>query len=137
MAVTANSIITPQTPKSAQAATSAAQATFPPTTTPSNTVLLLTAGANGARVTRIRATPQTTITANHCQLYRSPDGGTTKYFVHGALMSAATVNSTTQATPTDFGYSDANPLILGATEKLYVASGLSTACVFDADYQDY
>ena len=137
MATTPNSIITPQTPKSAQANTAAAQATFPPTTAPSNTVLLVTAGANGARVTRIRATPQTTITAAHVQLYRSQDAGTTKYFVQGVTMAAATVNTTTAAIPVDFGYSDDNPLIMLAAERLYVANSLATSTNYDADWSDY
>ena len=51
MPVTANSIITPQTPQTSNAACSAANTTY--TTSPTNTVLLITAGANGARVTRV------------------------------------------------------------------------------------
>jgi hypothetical protein len=132
-----NSIVTPQTPRSASVLTNAAQGTFPPTTAPSNTFLLLTAGTGGGRLTRLRATPQTTIAAAVHQLFRSRDSGTTKFFVQGVTQGAVTVNSTTAAIPVDFGYSEDNPLVLGPNEQLYVACSVSTACVFDADYSDY
>ena len=61
MAVTANSIITPQAPQSSNAACSAANTNY--TTNPPNTVLLATAGPNGARVTRISAVPLETLTS--------------------------------------------------------------------------
>lgn len=137
MAVTPNSVITPQTPRSAVVNTAAAQNTFPPTTAPSNTVLLVTAGPNGSRVTRVRSTPQTTITACHSQLFRSNDAGVTKFYVHGVLIPATTVDTTHQATPTDFGYSDDNPLNLGANERLYIAASLSTSINHDCDLADY
>lgn len=137
MSVTPNSIVTPQTPKTNQANTAAAQTTFPPTTSPSNTVLLVTAGAAGSRLTRLTATPQATITANHVQLYRSPDSGTTKYFVKGVLMAAATVDTTHQADATDFGFSDDNPMFLAANERLYMASSLSTSVNYSAEWADF
>lgn len=137
MTTTPNSIVTPQTPKSKQANTAAAQTTFPPTTSPSNTVKIATAGASGARLTRLTATPQTTITAAHIQLFRSPDGGTTKYFVMGKLMAAATVDTTHQADATDFGFSDDNPMILGANEELYMACSLATSVNYSAEWADF
>lgn len=132
-----NSIVTPQTPRSASVLANAAQATFPPTTAPSNTFLLLTAGNGGARLTRLRATPQTTIAAAVHQLFRSRDNGTTRFFVQGVSQGAVTVNSTTAAIPVDFGYSEDNPLVLAPGEQLYVACSVSTAVVFDADYSEY
>ena len=58
MAVTAGSIITPQTPKSAFAEVTTASTDFD--TSPTTTVLLVTAGANGARLTRLQAIPART-----------------------------------------------------------------------------
>jgi len=136
MAGTANSIITPQTPKSAVVNTATAQATFPPTTTPSNTVLLLTAGANGGRLTRLQACPQETATANNVQLYRSSNAGTTKFYANGVTLTA-TVSATAAGTPADFGYSDDNPLILAANEALYVAVGIAKSVNFIAEWADY
>lgn len=136
MAVTANSIITPQTPKSAVVNAATAQATFPPTTTPSNTVLLLTAGANGGRLTRLQACPQETTTANNLQLYRSLNAGTAKFYANGVTLTA-TVSATAAGTPADFGYSDDNPLILSAAEQLYVAVGVAKSVNFIAEWADY
>ena len=123
MAVTANSIITPQAPKSNAVNVATAQSTFPPTTNPSNTGLLITAGANGARVTRITATPQETVTANNLQLFRDiGTAGASKYLVASQTGGSDTVSATDGPTTIDFGYSDDNPLILQANERVYVAT---------------
>lgn len=135
MATTPNSIITPQTPKSSNAACTTANTTY--TTSPTNTVALVTAGANGARVTRIGATPLATVTATQLQLFRSRDAGTTKYFFDSALMAAYTMAQTTEASTTDFGYSDSNPLILAANEVIYAAIGVTGSVTFNAEYSDY
>lgn len=136
MTVTANSIVTPQAPKSAVVNAATAQATFPPTTSPSNTVALLTAGVNGARLTRLVACPQETTTANHVQLYRSANAGTTKFYAAGATLTA-TVSATAAGAAADFGYSDDNPLILAASEALYVAVGVAKSVNFVAEWADY
>jgi hypothetical protein len=136
MAVSANSIITPQTPKSAAVGLTTANTTF--TTSPTNTQLLVTAGVNGARVTRIQAIPLEQInTANNIQLYRSYDSGTTKYLANSVLMATVTPGGAVANTPTDFGYSDDNPLILLANERLYVAEGQSEAVNVVAEWADY
>ena len=135
MAVTAGSIITPQQPKSAVAALTTANSTY--TTSPTNAVLLVTAGANGARLTRLGAIPCETVTANQIQMFRSSDGGTTKYLADSALMAAYTMAQTTEAPTTDFGYSDDNPLILGANERIYMAEGLTKAVNVIAEWADY
>lgn len=136
MPVTANSIITPQTPKSALANAATAQATFPPTTAPSNTVLLVTFGANGGRLTRLEGCPQETTTANNLQMYRSIDGGTTKYLAK-ELTLTSTVSATAAAANGDFGFSDDNPLIGQANERIYVAVGVAKSVNFVAEWADY
>jgi hypothetical protein len=136
MAVTANSIITPQTPKSAAVGLTTANTTF--TTSPTNTQLLVTAGANGARVTRLWAVPLEQInTANNIQLYRSYDSGTTKYLADSKLMATVTPGAAVANTPTDFGYSEDNPMILLANERLYVAEGQTEAVNVVAEWADY
>ncbi len=136
MAGTANSIITPQTPKSAVANVSAANSTY--TTSPNNTALLVTAGANGARLTRLHAIPVATVTtANQLQVFRSPDSGTTKRFADSAVMATYAMAQNTAAPKTDFGYSDDNPMILSAGEALYVAVGQAQSVDFVAEWADY
>jgi hypothetical protein len=136
MAVTPNSIVTPQTPKSAAVGLTTANTTF--TTSPTNTALLVTAGANGARVTRLWAVPLEQInTANNIQLYRSYDSGTTKYLADSKLMATITPGAAVANTPTDFGYSEDNPLIMVANERLYVAEGQTEAINVVAEYSDY
>lgn len=135
MAVTPNSIITPQTPRSNAVGLTTANINF---TSPANTQLLVTAGANGARVTRIWAVPLEQInTANNIQLYRSYDGGTTKYLYDSKLMGTVTPGAAVANTPTDFGYSDSNPLICLANERLYVAQGQVEAINVAAEWADY
>lgn len=136
MAVTPNSIITPQTPKSAAVGLTTANANF--TTSPTNTQLLVTAGPNGARVTRIWAVPLEPIgAANNIQLYRSYDGGTLKYLADSRLMATITPGAAVANAATDFGYSDVNPLILSANERLYVAEGQTEAVNVIAEWADY
>lgn len=137
MAVTANSIITPQTPKAACVTTTTSNTTY--TDGPTNTATLLTAGANGARVTRIRSIPRATVAATSLQLYMSTDGGTTKKLIDSKLMSAHTVATTTAISTTDWGYSDSNPLILPANAILYVAQAVTLADGIDtfAEWADY
>ena len=138
MALTANSIMTPQAPKSAYVIYATAQATYPPTTNPTNTSLLLTAGANGARLTRLKGVPQeTTGGAYVLQVFRSNDGGTTKYMAATAAGASDTVSSTDAPVEIDFGFSDDNPMILAANEKLYVAPSIAKTFCFVAEYADY
>lgn len=135
MAVTPNSIVTPQTPRSAACAVSTANTTF--STSPSNTVLLLTAGPNGARITKLQAVPLETVTANFLQIYRSQDGGSTKYLTAAATGSSDTVSGADGPTIIDFGISDEYPMMLGPGESLYVATGISKSHHFIAEYADY
>lgn len=137
MAVTANSIITPQTPKAAAVITTTANTTY--TSSPTNTQTLITAGTNGARVTRIRSIPRATVTATGMHLFLSTDGGTTKVLIDSVLVSAHTVAVTTAIPETDWGYSDDNPLILPASAILYVSQAVTLAdgIVTEAEWADY
>ena len=138
MPVTPNSIVTPQTPKSATVVASVANTDYDDI--PANAAgALITAGPNGARVTRIYAIPRATVTATQLQLYRSTDAGTTKRLFRCALMAAYTMAATTEAPITDFGYSDDSPLILGPNEVVYPAIGVALAAgaVFVAEWADY
>lgn len=137
MAVTANAIITPQTPQARAVVTTTANTTY--TSSPTNTGTLLTAGANGARVTRIRSIPRATVTATAMHLFLSTDGGTTKVLIDSVLMSAHTVAATTAIPETDWGYSDDNPLVLPASAILYVSQAVTLAdgIVTEAEWADY
>ena len=136
MAVTANSIITPQTPKSGMAACTTANTTY--TASPTNTQPLIAAGVNGARVTRIAAIPLETVADTQLQLFRDGDGtGTSKRFFNAAKMLAYTMATGTAPAVTDFGYSDDSPLILAAGEKVYAAIAISKNISFNAEWADY
>lgn len=135
MAVTANSIITPQAPKSN--VIPLVTANTPVASAPVTSVLLLTAGANGARLTRLQATPAETQTANHVQMYRAATMGGTKYLANGVVLPSTTVSVTSAATPADFGYSDDNPLILSGGETIYMANGLTKNVNVVAEWADY
>ena len=138
MAGTANSIITPQTPKSAHVSQAfTANTTY--TSTPTNTVLLVTAGANGGRLTKLRAIPAATVTVTQLQEFRSLDSGATKHFSSSALGASGgyTMAQTTAPPIADFGYSDDNPKILAAGEQLYVGTGVTGSWAFEAEWADY
>lgn len=137
MAVTPNSIVTPQTPKAATCVLTTASTDIDDA--PTTAVTLLTAGANGARVTSVTAMPRATVTATNICLYVSTDGGTTKRIVDSVLMSAHTVANTTAIPVTDFGYAEATPMILPANAVLYAttAVSLTEGIVVFAQYADY
>ncbi|MGA0604942.1 hypothetical protein ACO2Q0_02995 [Phenylobacterium sp. VNQ135] len=135
MPVTPNSIITPQTPRSAAAAVSTANTTFG--TTPTNTVLLVSAGASGGRLTKLQAIPLETVTANFLQAYRSTDSGTTKYLCAAATGGSDTVSGADGPAIVDFGFSDDNPMLLQANERIYVATGITKNYHFIAEWADY
>lgn len=123
MAVTANSIITPQTVVGGTAVCTTANTGYGDT--PTNSVLLIPAATNGQRITKITALARATVTATELQLFVSNDGGTTKRFLSSALMPAYTVAQTTRQAPADFGYSDLSPLELSSTESVYACIGVS------------
>lgn len=133
----ANSFISPQTPKASTGVATTANSTY--TDAPTNAVAIFTAGANGARVTRISALARATVSATELQLYRDGDGtGTAKKLFASKLMAAYTVAQTTGQPTVDFGYTDALPLILAPGEKLYAAIGVTnTGIIFNVEGFDY
>jgi len=136
MAVTPNSIVTPQTPIASTAVATTANTTY--TDTPTNSVQLLAAQTNGARIQKLTALARATVTATELQLYVSSDGGTTKKFIGSKLMPAYTVAGTTAQTLIDFGYTDALPFILSSTESVWVAIGVTnTGIVFRIEGYGY
>jgi len=132
---TANSIITPQTIKSASAVCTAAKTTFNDST---NAVKIVTAGANGSILYGLKALARATVTATKLQLYRSPDNGTTMQLINTATMAPYTMTNTDNQAPSDFGYTETVPLRLGSSDTLWVATAvaLSAGIVFDAQYED-
>jgi hypothetical protein len=108
--------------------------------TPSNTVLLLTAGSDGCIVTRVKAMPRATVTASSLHLYVSTDGGTTQRMLDSALMAAYTQAVTTQTPKTSFSdISETAPLRLPAGARIYAQSevALASGIVFTAEYTDF
>jgi len=127
-----------QTPKTATAVATGA-ATIADDN-PSNTVELLTAGADGCIVTSLTAIPRATVTASSLVLWVSKDSGTTKRLIDSELMSAHTVATTTAIPETTFTrISESSPLRLEAGDRLYVGSQVALAggIVFKAEYTDF
>lgn len=128
-----------QTPKTATAVATGAVATITGDT-PTNTVLLLTAGTDGCILTRLSAIPRATVTASSLVVFISKDTGTTKRLIDSELMAALTVSSTTAITETFFtNYNETTPLRLEAGDQLYVGSqvALASGIVFRAEFTNY
>lgn len=137
MAVTPNSLVTPQNVRRAAAVCTAAKTTYADAT---NAVKLADAGANGSLVKSVKALPRATVTATQLQLYASPDNGTTMHLIDSVLMAAYTMAQTTAVPVTDFALiSNDAPLRLGAGDSLWVAIGVALAggIVFRAGIEDY
>ena len=110
------------------------------TDTPANTVLLATAGADGAILTRLTAIPRATVTASSLVLFISKDNGTTQRLIDSELMSAYTMATTTVIPETLFStYSETSPLRLEAGDRLYVGSQVALAggIVFRAEFTNF
>ena len=128
-----------QTPQTATAVVTGAAGTITGDS-PTNTVELLTAGSDGAILTRLTAIPRATVTASSLCLWISKDGGTTKRLIDSELMAAFTVATTTAIAETAFTlYTETTPLRLAAGDKLYVGSqvALASGIVFKAEYTDF
>lgn len=127
-----------QTPKTATAVATGAATVG--TDSPSNTVLLMTAGTDGCIVTALAAMPRATVTASSLLLYISKDNGTTQRLIDSELMAAHTVATTTAIPETTFArISESAPLRLEAGDRLYVGSqvALASGIVFKAEYTDF
>jgi len=133
MAVTANSIITPQTPLARQAVATTADVAF---NAPVTTVTLLDRAdnLNGARIARLYAMPRAAIAAAlNCLVYAYD--GTTKTLIDSALMAVVAPSATVANPKTDFGYTDVSPFYLRAGFGLEIAIGTTIAngVVFKAE----
>jgi hypothetical protein len=128
-----------QTPKTATAVVTGAAGSITGDT-PTNTVLLLTAGADGAILTRLTAIPRATVTASSLVVFISKDSGTTRRLLDSELMAAHTVATTTAIPETTFTmYSETTPLRLEAGDQIYVGSqvALASGIVFRAEFTDF
>ena len=125
MSITANSIVTPQTPFSRTAVATTAEVAFNGPTAVVD-LLLAADNVNGARLTKLVAIPRAAIgTANNLQLYER--NGATYTLVDSALMATVTPGASVANAKTDFGYTDDSPLLVRPGYGLAVAIGLSVA----------
>lgn len=107
------------------------------TDTPTNAVLLLNGGTEGALLTSLTAMPRATVSASSLVLFLSKDGGVTKRLIDSEVMPAQTVNTTTAVNEINFArYSEMVPGRLEAGDSLYVGSQVAAASgiVFKAEY---
>ncbi|MDM9595293.1 hypothetical protein QU617_18565 [Pseudomonas guariconensis] len=128
-----------QTPKTGTAVVTAALASLS-TDAPTGAQLLVTAGAEGAILTKLTAMPRATVTASSLCLFLSKDGGATKTLIDSELMPAYTLASTTAIPETLFGnISEATPIRLAAGDEIYVGSqvALAAGIVFFGQMTDY
>lgn len=128
-----------QVPKTATAVVTGACSSFAGGE-PTNTELLLTAGAEGALITRLWAIPRATVTASSLLLFISKDSGATKALIDSELMAAHTVATTTAIPETSFSnYSEDTPFRLEAGDSLYVGSQVALAggIVFKAELMEF
>lgn len=128
----------PQTQRTATAV--AVNAGVSTSDTPTNTVLLYTASAEGALLTKLTALPRATVTASSLNLYISKDNGVTFRLKDSALMAAYTAAATTAKPKTAFdAITEAAPIRLEAGDKLYVQSevALASGIVFNAEISEF
>lgn len=137
MTVTPNSIVTPQSVKAKNAIATAAKTTY---NDAASAVKLCDAGANGSILYGLTCVPRATTAAiSAVSLFRSPDNGTTLYFIKSVLSTPAYTFATTTVPPVaDFGYSETVPLRLASGDSLWVsaATALAGGYSFDGQLED-
>lgn len=135
-----NQLVSPQSIQTASANTTVAKANLAIANTTA-AVLLVPAATNpaGGLVRKVTVKPLDTCTLTVQYLFRSPDNGTTLYFIADVATSAYTKNATTATPITDFGYTQSAPLYLEAGDSLWCASavGLPAGFIWDAQYEVY
>lgn len=110
------------------------------TDTPTNTILIVTGGTDGAMVTKLTAIPRATVTASRLDLFISKDSGSTKKLLDSALMTAFTVAATTAVPQTAFTrITEDAPIRLESGDELYVGSGVALAAgiQFTAEWTNF
>lgn len=128
-----------QDPRSIDAVVTAAVGSLT-TDAPTGTVLLGTASARGAILTKLSAMPRGTCTASSLLLFVSRDNGTTQRLKDSETMIAQTVQTTVGISETPFvNISEATPIRLGPNERLYVGSqvALAAGIVFSGELTDF
>lgn len=125
-----------QAKKANSAVATAAKTTYGDT---ANALLLVTAGADGARLTRLTAIARATNAATQLQFYKSTDLGVTLNLWRTQLMPAATLSATSDNTQVFVPLDLDNPIGLQANERIYVAIGvaLASGIVFNAEWEDF
>ena len=113
-----------QTPKTYSCIVTAATTVLATTT---NHVLLMSPVlTNGGMLVRAWVMPIATNSLSQVVLFRSPDGGTTRYLVGSIAVPAYTLATTTAVPITDFDWTYGKPLMLGVADTLYAAAGVAT-----------
>lgn len=128
-----------QTPKTSTAVATAAVGNLG-TDAPTGAVLVATAGADGAILTRLFAIPRGAASANSAVLFLSKDQGTTMRLIDSEALPNYSVSPSTAIPETNFSnYSENTPLRLEAGDRLYVAiqSALAAGFVFRAEWTDF
>jgi hypothetical protein len=110
------------------------------TDTPGNVVLLLTAGSEGALMTRLRMAARTNTSANNMMLFRKNSGDTAVRLINARTFPSVTFSTTSAPADVTFGeYTENTPMRLEAGDQLWVGAGVanSGAVVFDAEFTDF
>ena len=125
MTVTANSIVTPQTPVFRTAVATTADVAW---SAPVNVQTLVddATNANGIRLTSVYAIQRAALSGDlNCALYKK--AGSTYTLIDSVKMVNTTPSATVANAKADYGYSDDNPLVLEAGVGLAVAIGSTIA----------
>ena len=97
------------------------------TSIPPNTVLLLTAGPDGAEISKITAMPRESVIDTGLHLFVSKDNGVTQVLINSALMETHVIDPATAVPLTDFLYTLEDTLVLDADGELYVGAAIALA----------
>jgi len=107
--------------------------------TPTETLLVATAGSDGALLSSLTATPRDTVTATALYFFVKK-AAAAKFLSGSVLMAAHTVAATTAIPVTTFSeISQSKPLRLEAGDTVFVSIGvnITNGIVFTAEWTDF
>lgn len=107
-----------------------------------NTIKLMTAGADGSLVTSVRAIPRGTVTATQAAVFirKAADAAGVRKLMTAMLVPAQTVSATAAVVESAFPlFSESAPLRLEAGDELYVGTAVaqSAGVTFHTAYTDF
>lgn len=106
---------------------------------PTNTILAVTAGSDGALLTALAVIPRSTVAAGTAYAFSSLDGGVNQFLIGAIAYPAQTITTTSGITPIQFAFSESTSRRMKAGEQIYIGmtSVATSGAVADPQWSNF